>query len=193
MGRRKEPEMEPRPREYWRDIPGYDGKYQASTEGRVRRRKKNGQGWEQVRINEFESRRSATVYLTPEGGKRKECMLLRIVAMTWWPEKYRPELQVIHKNGLHSDNSAYNCEFVNRADRMRKTCAGIKRRAVYHIGPNGEILDVYPSGVAAGRAHGLSNTAVCMHCKGQCGPRWDGTTFRYADMEKAGRKKRGGT
>ena len=32
---RKAKQPEPRPREYWRSVPGYDGQYQCSTEGRM--------------------------------------------------------------------------------------------------------------------------------------------------------------
>ena len=196
MANKKWEEREPRPTEYWRDVPGYGGEFQASTEGRVRRRTPEG-GWTQLRINENTGGRKVyyTVWLKTPEGKWRERSLLRVIAMTWWPEKYRADLDVVHRNGLHADNSAYNVLFVSRADRMRRQCLGRNRRAVFHIDTRqgGKILDIYPSVAAAAKAVGLTGSTVCQHCRGIHTVRPDGTTFRYADKEMGGRTKRGGT
>ena len=191
--KRAETGMPPRAREYWRDVPGYDGEYQASTEGRVRHRTPAG-GWEQVEINDNESgrRRYYSVWLKAPGGRWREHPVLRIVAMTWYPEKVRPGLDVVHRNGLHADNSAYNVAIMTRAERMRLQCSGHTRRAVLHVDARhgGRIIDIYPSLTAAAQAVGLSISGVWRHCAGMSRLRRDGTTFRWADM--AGRRPRRG-
>lgn len=176
--------QKPRAREYWRDIPGYGGEYQASTEGRIRRRKPNGSGWDMVEIRENESGRKpgSTVWLRQPDGDWREHGLLRIIAMTWYPEAFRPELDVMHRNGLHADNSARNVLIVERGERMRRQALGWNRRAVYHVDARhgGKILEIYPTASAAAEATGLTPTCVIRHCRGKHKQRRDGTTFRYA-------------
>ena len=49
MSKRRYAAPEPTPREYWREIPGFGGLYQASSEGRIRRMMPDGKH-KQVKI-----------------------------------------------------------------------------------------------------------------------------------------------
>ena len=180
----------PRPREYWRPVPGYDGMYQCSTEGRIRR-DVNG-NWEIIQPLENASGRKAyyTVWMKRPDGEWEEKSLLRIVARTWYPDRMRPGLDVMHLNGLHSDNSAYNIRFVSRAERMRIQTAGHTRRATVRLDETGKVINVYASMQAAADATGWCYATIRRHCHGGCKRLLpDRTTFRF-DSEDMTRKRR---
>ena len=191
MANKKWEEREPRPREYWRDIPGWDGKYQASTEGRVRKMLPDGSKKMVTVYTRSGNRPKNTVVLRDGMGGTCEKALLRIVAETWYPDLMTPDMQVIPRNGLHADCSAYNVRIVTPAERCRIQAAGKTRRAVMHMGPYGQLLGLYPSMAAAARETGLSVSAVRLHCIGKSRCRADdGTTYRFADKAEQ-RKRRG--
>lgn len=181
--RTEPPELEQKPREFWRPVPGYGGKYQCSTEGRVRRILPDGR----VKpVTAYENRKGPgrsciTVTLRDSDGKAHDYALLRVVALTWYPEKLQPGLQVIPRNGLHADCSAWNIKIVTPAERCRIQAAGRTRRAVRHIGPNGQLLELYPSMSAAARAAGISVSMVQWCCTGKRNRRRDGSTYRFDD------------
>jgi len=70
-------------KETWRDIPGYEGKYQADTEGNVRRLYKSGK----VRLmtpyhKKMNGSQRLVVKLTIDG-KSKEEILIQVIARTF--------------------------------------------------------------------------------------------------------------
>lgn len=186
---RKAKQPEPRPREYWRSVPGYDGQYQCSTEGRIRR--KVNENWEIVQPMENQGGRKSyyTIWMKRPDGEWEEKSLLRIVAGTWYPDKMKSDLDVIHRNGLHSDNSAYNIKFVSRADRMRIQTAGHTRRATVRVDHTGKVIAIYASMQAAADATGWNYATIRRHCHGSVQRLLpDNTTFRFSEMP--GRKRR---
>ena len=109
-------------KEVWRDIPGYEGRYQVSDLGRVRRvllpnlGGKNKNGYVQV-------------YL-PDGGVRyghsngknrhgNRAFVHRLVAATFLGLDLSSGLEVNHLDGNRSNNRVLNLELVTRSGNIR--------------------------------------------------------------------------
>jgi hypothetical protein len=112
--------------ERWKDIPGYEGLYQASTEGRIR--SAPGKTTSNAR---YKSRVWKTRIMKGRGdnpktgkrvnlwkdGKRKEWLVARLVAMTWVPG-FKDGMTVNHINGNRMDNRVCNLEWLSLADNI---------------------------------------------------------------------------
>ena len=113
--------------EKWKDIPGYEGLYQASTEGRIRtapgkttHTDRHGDRHWKTRILKGRGDNYATgkrVNLWKDG-KPKDFLQARLVALVWVPG-YAPELTVNHINGNRMDNRIENLEWISLADNVR--------------------------------------------------------------------------
>ena len=116
--------------ERWRDIPGYEGVYEASTEGRIRTRMGKTTSnarfakrvWKQRILRQKtyfnkKGRADARVNLWKDG-VNKTMLVSRLVAMTW-VDGYLPELTVNHRDGNHLNNKADNLEWTSRAKNIQ--------------------------------------------------------------------------
>lgn len=136
--------------EEWRDIPGYERLYEASTFGRIRtcegkttssaRFKKRV--WKQRILKQkmYKNRRGRTdarVSLWKDGNE-KTWLVSRLVAMTW-VDGYKPEFTVNHIDGNSQNNNADNLEWITLAENIHKGFAdGLYRKnqkAVRLVGP----------------------------------------------------------
>lgn len=182
--RRKFREPGPKRPEEWRDIPGYEGIYQASSEGRIRRLYKT----REPRVlkqyqNENMGHRQYIVNLYGPGGPR-QMTVLRLVAMAWFPRRVEGRC-VVHRNGLHSDNRPTNVLIMDDAGLGARYGRMARRKGVCRVDAAGEIVEVYASMAAASAATGLACQTIRRHCEGQkVKPRPDGTTFRWDDDDK---------
>ncbi len=97
--------------EIWKDVEGYEGKYQVSTWGRVRGRKGilkpylNYNGYEKVELWNGDIGRKFRVH--------------RLVAMAFIPNPNELP-QVNHKDGNRTNNSVTNLEWVTNAENAQK-------------------------------------------------------------------------
>lgn len=120
--------------ERWKDIPGYEGLYQASNtghirtvEGKVTYSVRHGERhwksrvlkekWEK-RVRCKSGHRDARVQLYKDK-KSKTMLVARLVAMAW-VEGYQEGLTVNHIDGDPSNNNIRNLEWVTRGDNTRK-------------------------------------------------------------------------
>lgn len=116
--------------EQWKDIPGYEGIYQASTHGRIRTcegkttssTRFEKRVWKQrVLKQKFhknqKGRADARVSLWKDK-KEKTWLVSRLVAITWC-EGYAEGLTVNHINGNPLDNSSQNLEWITRAENIQ--------------------------------------------------------------------------
>ena len=117
--------------EKWRDIPGYEALYQASTEGRIRtcegKTTRNARFakrvWKQrilkqKAVTNRHGRIDARVNLWKDGENRTP-LVSRLVAATWC-DGYRKNLTVNHIDGNPLNNRAENLEWVSLPDNIRK-------------------------------------------------------------------------
>lgn len=178
---------------WWRDIPGYGGKYQASRIGGVRRvygstlvrdmtpYKKTGKMF----------RNRLFVKLTVDG-KSAEVALLKIMADTWLGGCPNG-LVAYHKNGIVTDNRVDNIGFATRQELGRMTGhMADKRRTVLKVDRSGQAVAAYRSAREAARNNHMSYQTVMDRCNGKIKNPFslDGHTYVWEDA-KAGRRKNG--
>lgn len=153
--------------EEWRDIPGYEGIYQASTEGRIRSvpgkitssRRFKVRVWK-TRILKPKLHRDFRVSLWKDG-EVKTCLVSRLVAMTW-VSGYKQGLTVNHIDGNPQNNKRENLEWLTLADNIRVgyECGlyqSTQRKVT--LFSNGESI-TFSSMSAASRALGKNNRYV---------------------------------
>ena len=162
--------------EVWRDIPGFDGRYQASNLGRI----KGPRGLNKP----FKNRNGylvATLY-TSRGKIRTGAH--RLVAMAFLPNPENKP-QINHKNGKRSDNRPVNLEWVTCSEnnlhrrRVLKGGGGRPKRPV-------RCLDtgvVYPSISEAATATGSIVEKILECCKGRR-MRTNGLRWAYEEGER---------
>ena len=154
--------------ELWEDIPGYEGKYQVSTFGNVRRSKgkvlkpqKRGRGY-------------LAVWLYDGNGNARQVSVHRLVAETFLPNpEDLPEVNHIDEDKLnnavcnlawcsHKSNSSYG----SRGAKISKANTNGKRsRAICQYTLNGELVAVFPSLQEAQR-NGYAASNICRCANG---------------------------
>lgn len=159
--------------EYWKDIPEYEGLYQASTEGRIRTHANKitssarfaERHWKQrVLKNKWQiradGRADARVELWKDG-MHKTLLVARLVAMTW-VDGYADGLTVNHKDGDSTNNHIDNLEWVTRTDNIRhgfNTGLYSAQKFTVLIGNDGRSFK-FPSQSAASRWLGRNSQYV---------------------------------
>lgn len=168
--------------EVWRTIPGLGGKYQASSEGRIRRLYKMREPKVlKVIENRGSSKNQCVVNIYGQNRHRQQYTVLRLVAMAFYPGMTDGK-NVIHRNGLHHDNTPENALIVDGAAMGRRCGSRGRRKAVCLVDGRGEIMEVFSSVTAASEATGISRETVRKHCNG--GSVWllsNGWRFRWDD------------
>lgn len=116
--------------EMWKDIPGFEGIYQASNTGLIRSapgkvtssKRFSHRAWKtRVLKHKFRvhgKRRDAAVTLWKDG-KCKDHLVSRLVAMTW-VEGYAPGLTVNHIDGNPLNNNSTNLEWITLSENIKK-------------------------------------------------------------------------
>ena len=141
--------------ELWKDIAGYDGVYQVSTEGRVRKKYSDGR----VRILKPKSFRELPllfVRLEDKQGKQRHPSIHRLVAETFIGPL--GDNVAVHKNGLYTDNSFRNLAIMSKNEFAKFRNKRAFRRPVVKIAPDGSVVDAFPSARDAAK-----NDYVCVH------------------------------
>lgn len=163
--------------ETWKDIPGYEGKYQIDKEANVRRVFASGRTRAMSPYHrKMSGSQRLVVKLTRE--KPKEEVLMRLVALTFLgppPEGYVP----YHKNGCQSDNYLNNIAYISKWDLGRLTGASSRRRPVAKLDADGEIVEVYPSAREAARRNYMSCQTVTDRCNGKTKSRLAPDGYKY--------------
>lgn len=117
--------------EQWRDIPGYEGIYQASKDGEIRtapgkvtsNKRYAHRVWktrvmkQKVQHRKY-GRSDAKVSLWKDG-KEKTLLVARLVGLAWC-DGYTEGMTINHINGNSLDNRAENLEWVPIAENIRK-------------------------------------------------------------------------
>lgn len=151
--------------EVWKDIPGYDGRYQADKEGNIRRVFPSGKTRMMSQYHKRMTGSQRLVVKLTKDGKSKEETVLNVIARTFLgpiPEGYVP----YHKNGCQTENHLNNIAYISRRELGKLTGSASGRRSVVKIDPNGEIVDVYSSAREAAKQNYLSRQAVTDRCNG---------------------------
>ena len=118
--------------ERWKDIPGFEGLYQASDRGNIRTCEGKVTSsarfphrvWKQRILKQKYQRRKSGAHADArvtmwKDGKEYTRLVSRLVAMTW-RSGYADGLTVNHIDGDPMNNRAENLEWVSRAENIRK-------------------------------------------------------------------------
>jgi len=163
--------------EIWKDIPGYEGLYQASNQGRIRSNYKskpvmsgyiNNQGYVRVQLWK------GTGYVQKSAH--------RWVAMAFLPNPENKET-VNHKNGIKTDNRVVNLEWATRSEnelhsyrvlgkkpqramlgKFGKDCPNSK--AIKKLSLNGKVIKKYVSMTEAKNDGGFNRGPISHVCRG---------------------------
>lgn len=147
--------------EVWKDIPGYEGKYQASNLGRLRSK-------ERGLLSPFLSRGGYLVATVQKQGKRYGTGVHRLVALAFIPNpEQKPEIN--HKNGNRTDNRPENLEWCTSSEN------NTHRRRILHGGggrPERAVVclttgEQFPSLTAAANATGAPLCKILVCCQGK--------------------------
>ena len=92
--------------EVWRKIPGYGGRYEASSLGRIRSFAKSDVGV--LMTGKINTYGYVDILLTPTNGKRRTYLAHRLVMQSFRPEDFPNNLHVHHINGIRNDNRLEN-------------------------------------------------------------------------------------
>lgn len=173
-------------KEEWRDIPGYGGWYQISTEGRVRSYRAQGN---QLKFRRrLESPKALKPHLKKKNGcgdwlavnlqdedgkKHTECMT-KLMADTWMGGCPAGHLTCT-KNGNPADVRLSNLHFLTKKDvgmrnlaKRKKQRAYCKKLPVLKIDDTLTVVDAYPSARQAALAAKLSRCTIQYYCNFKC-------------------------
>lgn len=172
--------------EIWRDIPGYGGRYQASTEGRIRKiwpvsgKKTICTPYRRQRRKQANSD-ALRVHISLPDGRRVERTVINLVAETFLGSV--PGRCAVHKNGMSADNSLSNIALMTNSQIGKTFGAQAKRRPVVKIDETGEIIACYPSARAAASENYVSHQTVADRCNRRVKKEFalDGFSYRWDD------------
>lgn len=163
--------------ESWKAVPGFIGKYQISTMGKVRRVFPSGKTRE---LHPYLNRKDELViHLTDALGKTKEYHFLSLVAVTFLgpsPANCVP----YHINGCKSENNIRNIAYISRKELGKRTGAASRRQPVAKLNKDGEVVDVYSSAREAARQNFMSYQTVMDYCNGKRKGAFAPDGFAYA-------------
>ncbi|WP_216697327.1 HNH endonuclease [Anaerostipes faecalis] len=153
----------------WKDIPGYNGRYQESQDGQISRLYKNGKRKifaQYVKKRQRGSKRYYVKLTNPDTGKSTDVAVHKIILITYvgpCPDGYIP----VHKNGICEDNFISNLCYMDKSKVGQATGAKSKRKPVVKINQNGEIEEFYSSAREAGRKNYMSYQTIIDRCNGK--------------------------
>ncbi len=158
--------------ETWKDIPGFEGRYQASSLGRIKSLNYRHTGKEGI----LEQRKNRNGYLQVnlcKNGKRKQSLVHRLVAEAFSPNpEGKPDVDHINNDGPKTDCLASNRRWVtsieNKNNGQSKKILCVETNIVYH------------SSMDAKRKTGADNSSIIKCCRGKL-KSTGGYHWRYAD------------
>lgn len=172
--------------EKWKDIPGFGGRYQASTEGRIRRVYEKSRNTKilqpfKKKGGSHSNAEALRVGLTARDGRKTVRTVLMLVAQTFYgvPEDMVP----VHANGMKRDCTARNVRLMTKQELGRKFGADAGRRPVVKIAADGEIVECYTSAREAAKHNYVSYQTVMDRCNGKVKKEFalDGYSYRWDD------------
>ncbi len=172
----------------WKDIQGFNGKYQVSYSGQVRRIYKSGKTKILAQFKKAGKAREVyrdrlLVHLTDDKGKDFTIMVHQIVAKHFLG-KPKPGQVPYHINGCVMDNWASNLGYIDKKVLGKITGASSRRQPVAKINTEGEIVECYSSAREAGRQNFMSYQTIMDRCNGKCKKAFAPDGYEYAWEEK---------
>ncbi len=185
--------------EEWKVVPGYDGRYEVSSLGRIRSyanaRWGNRPNAKIMKVKQIPVGYLQVNLCKPKGGgKAVSGLIHRLVAEAFIPNP--DNLPVVnHKDGNKTNNRADNLEWVTASENsFHAVRTGLKKPSqhqkevaakrqsvpVVMLSLDGEKISVFESGKQAALAVGADISAVTKCCRGKL-KKTKGYRFQYAD------------
>jgi len=168
--------------EIWKDIKGYEGRYQVSNLGRVKALRRTVSGhnqhgeWtrtepEQIMAQKLQNTDRLQVGLRDAEGKRKTFYVYRLVAEAFVPNPDNLPT-VNHKNEDHHDNRAENLEWMTKAENNRygthiQRCGEALRMSVEMLTDEGQHVAYFDSMSEAAEKSGCPLPSIHRCCYGR--------------------------
>lgn len=165
--------------EFWKDIPEYEGLYQASNYGRVKslsRYYKTGRGGIQLLPERILKASPDTNgypgVLLCKNGKQKRYSVHRLIAITFLPKFSLEYTQINHKDENKSNNRVENLEWCTAAynnrfgERLQKV-SRVNSKAVLQFSLEGTLLATYQSATEAAKKLNTWQGIISDACRGK--------------------------
>lgn len=166
--------------EIWKDIPGFEGIYQASNTGLIRsapckvtsNKMYSRRVWKSRVLkpkNPVKAKRKDPRVTLWKDGKCKDYLVSRLVAMTW-ADGYSPELTVNHIDGNPYNNDSSNLEWITLSENIKKgfesgLYAGIQEPIMLKSADSEyEFASMAEASRFLGRNKGYINTCLKRNC-----------------------------
>ena len=171
-------------KESWKDIPGYDGKYQADTEGNIRRVYPSGKTRLLRPYHKHMSGSQRMIVKLTRDGKSREEIVMQLIAKTFLGVP-PPGHVAYHKNGCQYENHIQNISYISKRELGKLTRAKSRRQPVAKIDCNGEVVEVYSSAREAARKNYMSYQTIIDRCNRKCKSTFapDGYAYAWDDKE----------
>lgn len=154
--------------ELWKDIPGYEGRYQVSNLGRVKSLHYKRSNFARLLASVANRNGYCAVNLRDKDGRKKLVNIHRLVGAAFVPNAdNKPQLN--HINGNKKDNRAENLEWCTASENQSHSIkTGLRETtAVLQCSESGDVLNVWESVASAARSVGCTHMAIIRCCKGQ--------------------------
>lgn len=178
--------------EIWKDIPGFEGMYQASSLGRIKgieRLDSIGRKVPERMLTQHKTRGDYLTVFLSKNGETKSYRVNRLVLMTFNPVEDMDKLEANHKNENRQDNRLENLNWLTSKenntwnDRHKKVGEKLKNNAkrskqIICV----ETGEIYPSIREASRQTGINSGDLCKCCKNE-NYTYFGKHYRYFEEE----------
>lgn len=170
--------------EIWKDIKGYEGLYQVSSEGRVKSKARNG-NWKEKILKPVKTKDNYFIVGLCKNGKSKNKRINRLVAEAFIPNpENKPEVN--HIDGNKHNNKISNLEWVTTKENIvhaykiglnskeknvsslkeyaKRGCENPKSKRVYQFDLNGNLIAIYVSVREAERQTKIKSQMISSCC-----------------------------